>query len=77
MSKNALTEEERQDPRFQISQKARKRIERVFGWSKLDRGLRQVKVRGLAKVDLFYRLMITAYNLTRLRKLIPIQEQAC
>jgi transposase len=77
MSKNALKEEERQDPRFQISQKARKRIERVFGWSKLDRGLRQVKVRGLAKVDLFYRLMITAYNLTRLSKLIPIQEQAC
>lgn len=77
MGKNALTEQERQDPRFQISQKARKRIERVFGWSKLDRGLRHVKVRGLAKVDWFYRLTISAYNLTRLRTLIPIKELAC
>lgn len=77
ISKNALTEQEREDPRMEISQKARKRIERVFGWSKLDRGLRHVKLRGLAKVDWFYRLMITAYNLTRLRKLIPILEAAC
>jgi IS5 family transposase len=54
-----------------ISQRKRKQIERVFGWSKLDRALRQVKLRGLARVDCFYRLTIAAYNLMRMRRLIP------
>jgi transposase len=54
-----------------ISQRIRKQIERVYGWSKLDRALRQVKLRGLARVDCFYRLTIAAYNLMRMRRLIP------
>jgi transposase len=73
--KNALREEERNDPRREISQRKRKLIERVFGWAKLDRPLRQVKLRGLKRVDWFYRLVITAYNLVRLRKLFPPQAQ--
>src|SRR6266702_3844813 len=47
---------ERHDPRRTISQRKRKVIERVFGWSKLDHPLRQVKLRGLKRVDWFYRL---------------------
>jgi hypothetical protein len=54
----------------------RKLIERVFGWSKLDRPLRQVKLRGLDRVDWFYRPTIAAYNLVRMRCLIPIQSIA-
>ncbi len=73
--KNALSEAERGDPRRSISQRRRKLIERVFGWAKLDRGLRQVKLRGLQRVDWFYRLAISAYNLTRMRRLIPIPER--
>ena len=73
--KNALSESERTDPRRSISQKKRKLIERVFGWAKLDRPLRQVKLRGLARVDWFYRLVVTAYNLMRLGKLIPLPAQ--
>jgi transposase len=72
LGKNSLTEIERHDPRFGISQNKRKLVERVFGWCKLDRGLRQVKVRGLARVDWFFRLTIAAYNLTRMSRLIPI-----
>ena len=72
LEKNALTDQERQDPRMSISQSKRKLIERTFGWSKLDRGLRQVKVRGLARVDWFYRMTMAAYNLTRMSRLIPI-----
>ena len=34
-----------------ISQRKRKLIERVFGWSKLDGPVRQVKLRGLSRVD--------------------------
>lgn len=72
LGKNSLTEEEREDPGRALSQRKRKLIERVFGWGKLDRGLRQVKLRGLKRVDWFYRLAITAYNLMRMRRLIPV-----
>ena len=75
--KNSLNAEEQADPRRAISQQKRKLIERVFGWSKLDRMLRQVKVRGLERVDWFYRLTIAAYNLVRMRRLIAIQAPAC
>jgi transposase len=76
LGKNSLTAEERADPRRSISQRKRKLIERVFGWSKLDRPLRQVKLRGLDRVDWFYRLTIAACNLVRMSKLIPIQAMA-
>jgi transposase len=71
LGKNSLNETERADPRRAVSQQKRKLIERVFGWSKLDRPLRQVKLRGLKRVDWFFRLAITAYNLVRMRRLIP------
>ncbi len=73
--KNALREEERSDPRREISQRKRQLIERVFGWAKLDRPLRQVKLRGLKRVNWFYRLVITAYNLRRMQKLLLPQRQ--
>jgi transposase len=72
LGKNSLTGEEQQDPRRRISQRKRKLIERVFGWSKLTGPLRQVKLRGLKRVDWFYRLTLVAYNLVRMRKLVPI-----
>jgi hypothetical protein len=77
LGKNSLTEAERSDPRRTISQRKRKLIEKVFGWAKLDSVLRQVKVRGLKRVDWFYRLTMAAYNLMRLRKLMPIEAPAC
>jgi len=76
LGKNSLNEKERADERRAISQRKRKLIERVFGWGKLDRPLRQVKLRGLERVDWFYRLTIAAYNLVRMRRLIPIQALA-
>jgi transposase len=76
LGKNSLRAEERGDERRSISQRKRKLIERVFGWSKLDRPLRQMKLRGLKRVDWFYRLTIAACNLVRMRRLIPIQAMA-
>ena len=76
LEKNSLTEAERSDERRVISQRKRKLIERVFGWSKLDRPLRQVKLRGLRRVDWFYRLTLVAHNLVRMRRLIPIESKA-
>jgi hypothetical protein len=76
LGKNSLSEAERADPRRSISQRKRKLIERVFGWSKLDRPLRQVKLRGLNRVDWFYRMTVVAHNLVRMRRLIPIEALA-
>ena len=77
LGKNSLNEAERADQRRTISQRKRKLIEKVFGWAKLDSVLRQVKVRGLKRVDWFYRLAMAAYNLMRLRRLMPIEALAC
>ena len=74
--KNSLTEEERADPRRPISQKKRKLIEKVFGWAKLIGSLRQVKLRGVKRVDWLHRLVMAAYNLVRMRRLIPIRTPA-
>jgi transposase len=72
LGKNHLSEAERTDARRAISQQRRKLVERVFGWAKLDRLLGQVKQRGLRKVDWLFRMAVAAYNLTRMRRLIPI-----
>jgi hypothetical protein len=53
-------------PGYAMSQRARPRVERVFGWLKRIAGLHKVKVRGLAKVDTLLVLASAAYNLRRL-----------
>jgi transposase len=72
---NWLSEEERSDPGLSVSQKKRKLVEKVFGWMKQDR-LRQIKQRGLRRVDWLFQLAAAAHNLLRMSKLIPIQAQA-
>jgi transposase len=74
LGKNQLTVKEREDPRLPISQNKRKLVERIFGWSKLDRMLGQVKQRGLKKVDWLFRFVIAAYNLIRIRRLIQLAD---
>jgi transposase len=67
---SALTEAERNDPGFALSQRKRKLVEKVFGWAKLDRALRQVKLRGLRRVDWIVQLLATAHNLRRMQTLL-------
>ncbi|MDR5730039.1 MAG: transposase [Terriglobia bacterium] len=69
---NWLTHEERSDQGFVISQRKRKLVEKVFGWAKQDRAVRRVKLRGKARVDWLFRLMVTAHNLLRMQKMIPV-----
>ena len=38
--------------------------------------MRQTKLRGLKRVDWFYRLTLAAYNIVRMRTLIAIQVTA-
>ena len=57
-------------PGYAISQRIRKRIEEVFGWTKSAAGLRQTKFRGLQRVAWAFSLTATAYNLIRLPRLL-------
>jgi IS5 family transposase len=63
-----LTEAERNDPGLAISQ--RKLVEKIFGWGKLDRALRQIKLRGLRRVNWLVQLVATAHNLRRMQTLL-------
>jgi transposase len=56
---------------YAVSQKKRKRIEECFGWLKDIALLRKLKHRGLFKVAWIFTFAAAAYNLIRMRKLIP------
>jgi hypothetical protein len=53
-----------------ISQRIRKRIEEVFGWTKSAAGMRQTKFRGAERVGWAFNLAAAAYNLVRLPRLL-------
>jgi hypothetical protein len=55
---------------YVISQRCRKRIEEVFGWTKSSAGLAKVKRRGRVRLDAVFTMALAAYNLIRLPKLL-------
>jgi transposase len=61
---------------YDVSQKKRKRIEECFGWLKDIALLRKLKHRGMFKVAWIFTFAAAAYNLVRMRKLIPIKAVA-
>ena len=54
---------------YEVSLRIRKRIEEVFGWIKTVGNLRKTRHRGTAKVDWYFILALSAYNLVRMRNL--------
>jgi hypothetical protein len=66
-----LRAEERHDAGCVLSQRVRKLVEKVFGWGKQVRPVKQMKLRGLRRVDWMFRLVMATHNLLRLQKLIP------
>jgi IS5 family transposase len=59
-----------------ISQRIRKRVEEIFGWSKTVGNFRKTRLVGLAKNKLAGFMVGAAYNLVRLAKLLPLPEPA-
>jgi transposase len=55
---------------YKLSQKARKRVEEVFGWMKSIGLLRKVRHRGLERVGWMFTFTAAAYNLIRIRNLM-------
>jgi transposase len=61
---------------YAISQRKRKLVEEIFGWSKTVGNFRKTRLVGLAKNKLAGFLVAAAYNLVRLAKLLPLPEPA-
>jgi transposase len=55
---------------YQISQRARKKVEEIFGWMKTIGLLRKLRHRGLERVGWIFTFTATAYNLVRIRNLV-------
>ena len=58
-------------PGYAVSQRKRKQIEQCFGWMKTVGLLRKLRHRGQAIVDWVFTFTAAAYNLVRLRRLMP------
>ena len=56
-------------PGYALSQRARKRVEEIFGWLKTVALLRQTRYRGRARVGWMFLFGLAAYNLIRIRNL--------
>jgi len=56
---------------YSISQRARKKVEEIFGWMKTVGGFRKTRYRGVARTGLWAYLTAAAYNLVRMSKLLP------
>ncbi len=56
---------------YAISQTKRKRVEEIFGWLKTVGGLRKIRHRGVQRVGWMFTLALAAYNLVRMRNLLP------
>jgi transposase len=59
-------------PGYAISQRLRKRVEEIFGWTKTVGGGRKLRCLGLARNQCWAELTTAAYNLVRMVKLIPV-----
>jgi transposase len=58
-------------PGYALSQRARKKVEEIFGWCKTVAGLRKTRYRGKRRVGLHLLFTAAAYNLVRMAKLMP------
>ena len=57
---------------YRLSQRARKRVEEVFGWVKTVGGGRKLRYCGAARNRFWMEMTTASYNLVRLAKLVPV-----
>ena len=58
-------------PGYAVSQRKRKRVEKIFGWLKTVAGLHRTRHRSRFRVDWIFTFALAAYNLVRMRNLLP------
>lgn len=69
--RSAIDRRTTRHPGYAVSQTKRKRIEEGFGWLKTVAQLRKTHHRGRALVDWMFVFRMAAYNLVRMRSLMP------
>lgn len=67
--RSAIDERTTRHPGYIQSQRARKRVEEIFGWVKTVGALRKTRHRGTARVHWIFVFTAAVYNLVRLRNL--------
>ena len=61
-------------PGYAVSQRLRKRVEEIFGWTKTTGNFRRTRYRGKARTQLAAYFVGAAYNLLRVAKLLSRQD---
>jgi transposase len=56
---------------YAVSQRIRKRVEEIFGWTKTVANFRRTRYRGKQRTEMASRLVGAAYNLLRISRLVP------
>jgi transposase len=69
---SAIDRRSTRHPGYLLSQWRRKRVEEIFGWLKTVAGLRKTRHRGIARVGWTFTFAAAAYNLVRMRNLLPV-----
>jgi transposase len=67
----AIDERTTRHPGYAISQRIRKRVEEIFGWTKTVALFRKTRFKGVQRTDFASRLVGAAYNLRRMANLLP------
>ncbi len=69
--KSAIDRRTTRHPGYAVSMRKRKRVEEIFGWMKTVALVRKTRHRGLERVDWMFAFAAAAYNLVRMRNLLP------
>ena len=59
-------------PDYQVSQRKRKRVEEIFGWTKTVGAGRKLRYKGVERNRLWAEMTMAAYNLARMGKLVGV-----
>ena len=59
-------------PEYQVSQRKRKRVEEIFGWTKTVGAGRKLRYKGVERNRLWAEMTMAAYNLVRMGKLVVV-----
>jgi transposase len=69
--RSAIDRRTTRHPGYAVSQRKRKLVEQAFGWMKTVGGLRKLRHRGGRLVNWIFTFSAAAYNIVRLRRLLP------
>ena len=69
--KSAIDRRTTRHPGYTVSMRKRKRIEEIFGWVKTVGVMRKTRHKGTELVGWMFTFSLAAYNLVRMRQLVP------